>query len=390
LFDFCGKTNGMKLVAQIKLRPTPAQHAALKATLERANAACNAISDYAWANQLFNQFKLHKVLYVDLRSKFSLGSQMTVRCLSKVADSYKLDKLAKRQFKAHGSIAFDLHILKYFTEQQVVSIWTLGGREKIAYQCGERQREMLKHQKGESDLVYHRSEFYLLATCEVPEEPLEAVDSYLGVDRGVVNVATDSDGNLYTGQRVEQRRKRYSRQRQELQKANTKKSRRKVRRIGNKQARFQRDVNHCIAKELVKRAKRTKQGIALEDLTGINLRTRVRRETRAERGNWSFDQLGQFIEYKAARYGVPYAEVDPCYTSQRCAACGHTEKANRRSQSEFLCCACGHTAHADVNAAINISVAACQPANRLNERPPVPDQGDVSMGQAPGFSRGVR
>jgi len=117
-------------------------------------------------------------------------------------------------------------------------------------------------------------------------------------------------------------------------------------------------TNHCIAKELVKRAKRTKQGIALEDLKGINLRTRVRRDTRAERGNWSFDQLGQFIEYKAALYGVAYVEVDPRYTSQRCAACGHTEKANRRSQSEFLCRACGHTAHADVNAAINISVAA--------------------------------
>ena len=381
----------MKLTAQIKLQPTPQQHDALKTTLERANTACNAISDYAWTNQVFNQFKLHAALYIDLRTQFGLGSQLAVRCLSKVADAYKLDKAAKRHFKEHGSIAFDSRILRYFTDQQFVTIWTLTGRETIPYQCAERQREMLKHQKGESDLVLHRGEFYLLATCEVPEEPLEAVDGFLGVDRGVVNVATDSEGNLYTGARVEQRRKRYSQQRHGLQKTNTKSSKRRLKTIGNKQARFQRDVNHCIARELVKRAKCTQQGIALEDLTGINLRTRVRRDTRAERGNWSFDQLGQFVQYKAALYGVPYVEVDPRYTSQRCTACGHTEKANRRSQSEFLCCACGHRAHADVNAAINISVAACQPANSLREPVLVPEQSiAISLGTSSPFYRAVR
>ena len=358
----------MKLTAQIKLVPTPQQAELLKATLERANAACNRIGDYAWDNQLFNQFKLHAALYTAVRAEFDLTSQVAVRCLSKVADAYKKDKAAKRHFQEHGSIAYDDRILKYRTDKQTVSIWVLGGRETIPYQCGERQQQLLEHQQGESDLAYHRGEFYLLATCEVPEEPPDKVDGYLGVDRGVVNVATDSDGNLYTGARVEQRRKRYSKQRRGLQKTNTKSSKRRLKKMGNKQARFQKDVNHCIAKELVKRAKRTKRGIAVEDLTGITLRTRVRRETRAERGNWSFDQLAQFIHYKAQLYGVPYVEVDPRYTSQRCAACGHTEKANRCSQSEFLCRACGHSAHADVNAAINISVAACQPANRLGER----------------------
>src|SRR5882724_9409388 len=121
----------MKLTAQIKLRPTPEQYAALKGTLERANAACNAISDYAWANQVFNQFKLHAALYTNLRAQFGLGSQLAVRCLSKVADAYKLDKGAKRHFKEHGSIAFDSRILRYFTDQQLVTIWTLGGRESI-------------------------------------------------------------------------------------------------------------------------------------------------------------------------------------------------------------------------------------------------------------------
>src|SRR5260221_9537443 len=379
----------MKLTAQIQLRPTRHQHALLKATLEHANAACNAISEYAWEHRMFSKYPLQEALYRSLRSEFALTAQLVIRCLCKVSDAYKRDKDTKRHFKEHGAIAYDSRILKYHADKQIISIWTLTGRAKMPYQCGERQRDLLRHQHGESDLVYHRGKWYLLATCEIDDPSPDEIDGWLGIDRGVVNVATDSDGNIYTGQRVEQRRKRYAKQRHDLQKTNTKSSKRRIKKTGDKQARFQKDVNHCIAKELVLRAKRTKQGIALEDLRGINLRTRVRRGTRAERGNWSFDQLGQFIQYKAALYGVQYSEVDPRYTSQRCAACGHTEKANRRSQAEFLCCACGHAAHADVNAAINVSVAASQPANRLGERLLVPDQSAVLLGQAPAFRHGV-
>jgi transposase len=57
-------------------------------------------------------------------------------------------------------------------------------------------------------------------------------------------------------------------------------------------------------------------------------------------------------------HGVRVDVVDPRYTSQRCFACGHIERANRKSQSEFLCCSCGHTAHADVNAAKNVAFLA--------------------------------
>ncbi|PJE77320.1 hypothetical protein CI610_03764 [invertebrate metagenome] len=56
--------------------------------------------------------------------------------------------------------------------------------------------------------------------------------------------------------------------------------------------------------------------------------------------------------------------VNPAYTSQTCSVCGHTEKANRKTQANFKCVACGHTENADVQAAKNIlalghSVLAC-------------------------------
>src|SRR5436305_1921475 len=97
----------MKLVAQIQLKPTEHQHLLLKATLERANAACNAISDYAWEHQMFSHYALHKEVYALIRSDFSLTAQMVVRCLAKVGDAYKLDANAKRYFKEHGAICYD-------------------------------------------------------------------------------------------------------------------------------------------------------------------------------------------------------------------------------------------------------------------------------------------
>ena len=46
--------------------------------------------------------------------------------------------------------------------------------------------------------------------------------------------------------------------------------------------------------------------------------------------------------------------VNPAHTSQRCTACGHTAKENRKNQAAFACVNCNHTDNADVNAAINI------------------------------------
>lgn len=347
----------MKLIAQLQLKPTPQQAERLKESLERANAACNAISDYAWNNQVFNQYDLHAGLYYSVRADFALASQLVVRCLSKVADGYKLDRASKRHFKEHGAIAYDSRILKYRTDKQIASIWTLPGRESVPYVCGEPQRELMEHQHGESDLVYHRGQWYLLATCEIDDPTPAESDGWLGIDRGVINLAADSDGEIFQGKEVEARREWITRRRKELQQVGTKSARRRLRKLAGKQTRFQGHVNHCISQQLVRKAKRTKQGVALEDLTGINLRTRVRREDRAKRGHWSFDQLETFISYKARLYGVKVKWVDPRDTSRRCAFCGHIEKANRKSQADFLCCTCGHTYHADLNAALNIAEA---------------------------------
>jgi IS605 OrfB family transposase len=349
----------MKLTAKVKLLPDAEQRAYLLQTLERANAACDYISAWAWEAKVFSPFKLQKLVYVDVRQRFDLSAQVVIRLLSKVCDAYKLDKQTMRQFRKHGAIAYDSRIVSWYTDKQRVSIWSVGGRLNIPYQLGERQHELLQYQQGESDLVFSRGEFYLLATCDIPDPTEQETDAALGVDLGVTNIATTSDGDIQTSATIERNRQKQQRLRTALQKRGSLSAKRHLRKLAGRQRRFQTDVNHQISQRLVESAARTHRAIALEDLTGIRSRTRAKgADQRARHSNWAFAQLRQFVTYKAKMRGIPVRLVDPRYTSQRCFACGHIERANRKSQSLFSCCACGHTAHADVNAANNLAWAA--------------------------------
>ena len=352
----------MRLTATIQLLPTPQQADALKRTLETANAACDYVSQVAWQSKTFRQFPIHRLTYRAVRETFHLAAQLAVRCIAKVADAYKLDRKTQRTFHPHGAVPYDDRILSYNLKGLEVSVWTLDGRQAIPFVCGERHKELLATQRGESTLALVRGKWYLLVACEVETpEPLD-VEGVLGIDLGIVNLATASDGELFSGEHIERRRQLYAKRRQALQKVRTKSAKRRLHQLSGRQRRFQKDTNHQISKRLVAKAERTKRAIALEDLTHIRQRARVNGpRQRARHSNWAFGQLRAFIDYKAQRVGVPVWFVDPAYTSQRCSRCGHTERRNRKSQAEFCCVVCEHQLPADYNAAINIEWAA---ANR--------------------------
>lgn len=345
----------MKLTAHIKLLPDESQHAMLLETLERCNTACNYISGRIWKNKVFSSFKTHKLVYHDVRERFNLSAQVVIRCIGKTSDSYKAGKKKRRSFRKHGAQPYDSRILTYFTDRGEVSIWCLGGRQRMSFETGAHQRELLKFQQGESDLVYIDGVFYLLATCDLPDGEEGILEGVLGVDFGISQIATDSDGESWSGEKIDAVRERYVRLRAELQSKKTKSAKRKLKKISKRESRYRKDVNHVISKRLVQKAKDTHRAIILEDLSGIRKRTTVRKSQRARHHGWSFYQLRQFIEYKAKLAGVPVEKIDAAYTSRTCSECGHCEKANRKSQSEFICKHCSFSINADLNAAINIA-----------------------------------
>lgn len=350
MFETC-YTISMKLTAKVKLQTTPEQHQALLETIERANAACDWISDMAWNLRVFNQFKLHGLTYYDIREIYGLSAQMTVRCISKVTDSYKLDRKTKRTFNPHGSIAYDDRILKWYVDRQTVSIWTTQGRITIPFLAGQRQLDLLKHQHGESDLGLVDGVFYLFATCEKETPEPQDVEEFLGVDLGIKNIAADSMGESYAGNHLNSLRKRHAKLRKKLQSKGTQAARRLLRKRRRKESRMAKQVNHTIAKRIVAKAQRHSLGIALEDLKGIRERTTVRKSQRRQKSSWAFYDLRNKIEYKAKLAGVPVVAVDPRNTSRTCPVCGCVDKKNRPNQATFLCIGCGYFAPADSNAA---------------------------------------
>ena len=356
----------MKLIAQVKLQPNKTQAVSLRKTLLAANEAAQFISDHAWMAKTFGQYDLHHALYYDIREKFELSSQMAVRVIAKVADSYKLDKKAKRTFAKLGSIAYDSRILSW-KPGQIVSLWSLDGRLKMSYLAGQKQLDLLQHAQGEADLVYRKGEWYILQTCDIPEPEGFDPDEWLGVDSGLVNVAVDSDGNFHDGAEMLSMRKRRRRQRARLQSKQTKSAKRVLRNLSKKEQRYATNENHRISKEIVKLAKCTGRGIAVEDLSGIRDRVKLRRKQRTDLHSWSFHQLHSFLSYKAKLHGVPFKKVDPRNTSRCCSKCGYIDKSNRKSQDIFLCGRCGFAARADHNAAVNISILGRGAVNRPDE-----------------------
>ncbi|MFD7606660.1 RNA-guided endonuclease InsQ/TnpB family protein [Streptomyces mirabilis] len=371
----------MKLVVQVKLEPTPQQAAALEATLHACNEAATWVSETAFERGEFKNFALRKHTYDAVKSRWNLGAQAAQHVIKKTCDAYatlkanlrvgnlgrpgsrRYCKAAQKPIAFHprGAQPYDDRMLSWQIPDRTVSIWTTSGRVKnVAFTASPEQLATLAlYRRGESDLLERDGMWFLNATCEVPEAPLntDPVD-FLGIDLGIVNIATTSDGEIMAGRELNRIRLRERGLRAKLQRKNTPSAKRRLKRRRRKEARRARDINHKIAKHVVAEAERTGRGIALEDLTGIRERVRLRKPQRATHSSWAFHQLGSFVGYKARRAGVPVVHVDPAYTSRTCAECGHVDKANRVSQAWFACRNCGFVDHADRNGSRNIRARA--------------------------------
>lgn len=163
----------------------------------------------------------------------------------------------------------------------------------------------------------------------------------------------------------EERRKRYQRQlaRKKKDSAGFKRAKRKVARAFAAERHYREDWHKKTAHYLCS----TFTEIHFEDLNlkGMTKAVKpnadgIRKGHAAKAGlnrellRMGFSALMIRVHQKAEQYGTKVVFVDPKHTSQCCSACGHIEKANRKTQSRFECMSCGFTANADQNASWNI------------------------------------
>lgn len=356
----CEIIGGMETVRTVicKLAPTPEQASEIDATLKAFAAACDFAADVARRIGSTNKVKVQKESYREIRERFGLSANLAIRAIARACAALKVPAKMHSTF-APTSIDYDQRIFSFREWDWTFSLTLLNSRQRLASALGERQRSLLKGRKPTAAVLVRRRDgkyfLHIQLTGEAPE-PIETTGT-LGVDLGRRRVAVDSDGVIHEATEINRVRSHYPKVRRSAQAKGTKGAKRLLKRLSGREKRHQRAINHKISREIVDKARETGRSIAIEELTGIRDRTKVRKAQRYGQQSWSFHQLRSLLEYKAVDAGVPLVAVDPAYTSKTCHACGEI---GHRDALKFSCTTCGFEGDADINAALNIAARGAQ------------------------------
>ncbi|OGT46626.1 MAG: transposase [Gammaproteobacteria bacterium RIFCSPHIGHO2_12_FULL_38_11] len=216
------------------------------------------------------------------------------------------------------------------------------------------------------------NEWFVSIQVECENKITAPAASIVGIDLGVAQFATLSDGTIIKPIHA------FRKQEKQLTKAqknlsrktkfslNWRNQRNKIQQIHSKITHIRHDFLHKTSSALSK----SHAVIVMEDLKITNMSKSASgtieipgKNVKAKSGlnksllDQSFGEFKRQLEYKLNWNGGILIEINPQYTSQKCHMCGHVAKENRKSQSEFSCIACHHSDNADTNAAKNILAA---------------------------------
>jgi IS605 OrfB family transposase len=343
----------------------------LRDTVNEFLWAANYVTDAAFDGEYVTTSKttLHDDTYDDVRDETRLHSNHVQAARNKAAEAcknvvkrWKQGKKASKPRFTSPHVVYDHRAATFYHNR--VSLATVDGRIEADYVLPDPERDTphaeylftddyevtgaeLHRKHGEWQLHIHCKQ---KVETDTPETTT-ANGTVLGVDLGVNQLAVASTGTFWTGDEFDHWRREYEQRRGDLQEHGTRWAHENIQSVGRKEkGRFKLTL-HRISNEFVAEAR--DHGctvIAFEDLTDI------RERTGASWGHkWAFDRLYEYVEYKAAEYGIDVEQVDPKNTSRRCSTCGFTHPGNREGKS-FACQKCGYENHADYNAAKNIGL----------------------------------
>ncbi len=210
--------------------------------------------------------------------------------------------------------------------------------------------------KGANIGINRKGRVFVNLIYECPDSINEIKDGKIvGLDRGVYNIVTTSEGVHYGAKDVRRVKRKYNHVRSELQEKGTRSAKRRLKAISGCEKRFVHDQNHCISKKLANSDEDVFIYV-LEDLSSMNmlrLKGKSNKTMRKWISNWSYSDLEFKLSYKCQKNGIKVEFVDARYTSRKCSVCKAIDKASRNG-NRYTCRHCGSSMHADTNAAINI------------------------------------
>ena len=221
------------------------------------------------------------------------------------------------------------------------------------------------------------------------ETPQHPSTSAVGMDWGVVNFVTLSDGEV-----VEQCQplKKFLPKLAKLQRRmagkkkfskNWRKAKACIGKLHTKVANIRKDFVHKVSNDISK----NHVVVVIEDLQVKNMSKSASKKVAQKSGlnrsvlDASPFELRRQLQYKTQWQGGLLVPVPPQNTSRKCPECGHLAAENRKSQAKFVCVQCEFSANADFVAAVNIreaglvSLAWSQPSSDVRASCQEPTEG---------------
>ncbi len=322
----------MQRTIRVQLNPSPTQADSLRATSQQYTSAFNQAVQLGWDARIANATKLHYLVYYPVKVAHpGLVSDLINTARAKAAEAlrsaFELQKKPDFTVSMPHSDAcpprYNVHTYKVDWESCTVRMSTVTGRQTIRFTIPEYSAKWAGYPTDTADLLFRHGGWWLHIVVTVPAPNIARSEQVTGVDLGIVRPAVTS-ANHFLGKRAWKAIEgRLFHLKRALQKKGTKSAKRHLKRVRFKQARFRRDCDHVLSKQIV-RSVQLGSTIVIESLTNIRKRTKVRRKTEMSRRihGWSFAQLRGFIAYKAEEHGCTVVAVDPRHTSQACSRCG--------------------------------------------------------------------
>jgi IS605 OrfB family transposase len=309
----------------------------------------------AWSfdTKSYNKSKAHQELYSILRKEYPDVPSAIIQSIRDTAlESVKALKFKFRPFKKPTShVRYDKRTISLRGDQLSIG-WSGDKRIKQIIKLPKFFKERYSDWKFQAATVgYDRPKKCFKANLIFDAPTPEALgDRSVGVDRGLYNIVSLSDGFRYASNGIRKVKREVLFLKKQLQTKGTRSAIRKLKKLSGYEKRFSLNENHKISKQLVSMPYDV---FVLEDLKGILKQKSKGKVLNKWLSNWSFWQLEQLLVYKAEAIGKKIVKVDARYTSQKCSNCSQIEKKNRK-RSRYECDRCGYREHADVNAAKNI------------------------------------
>ena len=190
-----------------------------------------------------------------------------------------------------------------------------------------------------------RGRWYVCLVVEAPKIEKTTATKAIGIDLGLKNIATCSDGTVISNPKF------YRQYEKKLDIAQRARNKKRVRALHAKIANCRKDYLHKASTLLVK----NNALIIVGDLSAKKL---VKTKMAKSVLDTGFSALKTMLKYKCENAGVMFEEVNEAYTTQTCSCCGSRYSSPKGRAClgirEWQCVECGTLHDRDVNSALNI------------------------------------